>query len=163
MLERRYICWGDPDKPVWDDNGFILPSAHMTGNGVTREWTLMLRPWLRPADVDAEGKLSIARRAADPWQAVLDAVPALDRDCQIELVTRKFRRKSEYRCASCGENLVDQPTAVRHQLGEKPVTLLTLIHKLDGPPLDDLAQAAAARKPTRWQWLRDDLRLQAQR
>jgi hypothetical protein len=153
LLERRYLCWNSRDEPVWDDAGFIIPSAQMTKNGVTREWTTMLRPWLHPADVDAKGRLSIARRADDFWRAILDTVPALDRDCQIEPVTRWFGRRGRYRCAPCGQHPAGLQAAVLHQLGEKPVMMLTRIEGLKRPPLAQLAQAAAAREPSRWQWL----------
>lgn|GEM_PF-1205626 len=153
LLERRYLCWNNPEEPVWDDAGLIIPSAQMTKNGVTREWTTMLRPWLHPADVDAKGRLSIARRAADPWRAILDTVAALDRDCQIEPATRWFGRRGRYRCASCGQHPAGLQAAVLHQLGETPVMLLTRIQGWDQPPLAQLAQAAAAREPSRWQWL----------
>lgn len=47
--ERRYTVWGHPDRPVWDDDGLIIPSEQMLGNGITREWTTLLRPWMSPA------------------------------------------------------------------------------------------------------------------
>ena len=54
-LERPYLVWGRPDRPIYDDDGWIIPSEQMLSNGVTREWTTMLKPWLRTTDVDAKG------------------------------------------------------------------------------------------------------------
>jgi hypothetical protein len=92
--EGRYRVWGRVDAPIWDEDGVINPSEQMLGNGVTREWTALLRPWLDPEDFDAKGRLTIALRAGrdpsregEPWRTILDVVPALDRDCQV----RKLR------------------------------------------------------------------------
>ena len=66
QLERPYLVWGRPDRPIYDDDGLIIPSEQMLHNGVTREWTTMLRPWLRTTDVDAKGRLTGAHRSATP-------------------------------------------------------------------------------------------------
>lgn len=153
-LERSYKVWGDPDSPVWDENGIINPSPQMTENGATREWTEMLRPWLPITDIDGTGKLSCAsgRRLAgtdrDPADVLVDVVTALDRDCQI---TRTgFGR---YRCTVCGATPRDEAAAARHQLGDRAVELLTRVHDLASEPLGSLAAAAARRSPDRWDWL----------
>ena len=153
-LERRYKVWGDPESPMWDENGIINPSSQMRQNGVTREWTEMLRPWLSITDIDGAGRLSCASgaRLAETGQGaadvLVDVVTALDRDCQI---TRTGRHR--YRCTVCGANPRDAEAAARHQLGDRAVELLTRVHRLDAEPLGPLATAAARRSPDRWDWL----------
>lgn len=71
----------------------MIPSDQMRANGVTSDWTQMLRPWLTPHDVEARGRLSAARRAGDPWRAFLELVPSLGYGHQIE-ISRKFLRRS---------------------------------------------------------------------
>lgn len=56
--EWRYRVWESADDPVWDSDGVINPSRQMRGNGVSREWTSMLRPWLDPEDIDGAGNSS---------------------------------------------------------------------------------------------------------
>jgi hypothetical protein len=152
-LERRYVVWGSPDKPVWDEDGLVQPSDQMVANGVTREWTSMLRPWLRPYDFDARGRLTIAARSGDFWETVLEAVPSLDRDCQIETLTRPLRRDS-YRCIRCSLSPHDRTAAALHQLGVEAVSLLCRIHGWPIPKaVPELIRAARARNGCRWDWL----------
>ncbi|GAA4890802.1 hypothetical protein [Saccharopolyspora cebuensis] len=149
-LERRYEVWGDRNYPVFDENGHILPSEQMRANGVTREWTLLLRPWLGPREVDADGRLAIAARAANPWMSMLEAIPSLDRTCQVRehpVGSRSFQ------CTVCEHEPVGQHAAALHQLGEHPVRVLTRIYGWEQPPVPPLVQAARTRNPARWSWL----------
>lgn len=148
-LERHYDVWGDRNYPVFDEDGHILPSEEMRANGVTREWTLMLRPWLGTQEVDANGRLAIAANSATPWMTTLNSVPALDRDCQI----RQHPAGTHFQCTVCQREPATQHAAALHQLGEHPVQLLTRIHGWEQPPVPPLAEAARLRNPARWSWL----------
>ncbi|MDX3656255.1 hypothetical protein PV646_02945 [Streptomyces sp. ID05-26A] len=161
--EWRYRVWGRADAPVWNSDGTINPSEQMLSNGVTREWTALLRPWLDPEDFDAKGKLTVALRAArnptrdgEPWRTILDVVPVLDRDCQVrELVQGD---SVSYECLGCGRRLGDRDQAAVHQLGEHALRLIARIHGWENPQelpavIGGLARAAIDRNQTRWQWL----------
>lgn len=148
-LERRYLVWGRPDRPIYDDDGWIIPSDQMLRNGVTREWTTMLRPWLRTTDVDAKGRLSGAQRSANPWAALLDVIPSLDGEHQIALSDGEL---TCLKCAAVFETLV---RAARHQLGDRQMELLARIHEWPKPPTPTVAAEAARRRPERWAWLDD--------
>ncbi|SFQ82014.1 hypothetical protein [Amycolatopsis rubida] len=164
--ERRYKVWEHADEPVWDEHGVINPSRQMRENGVTREWTRMLRPWLGPDDVGSAGRLLIALRAAgetageeEPWNTILDVVPALDRDCRIR-VERRPEHDRSYWCRSCGTRLQGRDHAAVHQLGERAVDLLLAIHGWNDPQvrpavLGLLVRAAIRRDQSRWTWLRE--------
>lgn len=154
--ERPYVVWDHRDSPMWDADGLINPSEQMAANGVTREWTTMLQPWLGPNDVDGQGKLMIAARSNDLWRTVLDVVPCLDRDCQIETVRRGLRRQRSYRCRVCGHCPSTESAAILHQLGPRAVVLLTRIHEWDTAPLPPLVNAAIVRNTDRWRWLLDE-------
>lgn len=151
-LERRYQVWGDPDYPVWDNDGLLIPSEQMVANGVTREWTTLLLPWLGPAEVDAKGQLTIAARSDNPWHTMLEMIPSLDRQCQIQTETHPLRRAVFYRCAACGHQTIEQAAAALHQLGEHAVRMLARIHGWNKPPVPPLVEAARARDPARWRW-----------
>lgn len=163
--ERRYNVWGRVDAPVWDDDGVINPSPQMLGNGVTRKWTSMLRPWMSLADIDGKGRLTVAsragndpHRAGEPWVTFLEVIPALDRDCQIQRVPNVFaRHRQRYRCQICGVQLDELYPAALHQLGPRVVAELARIYGWDSDTVEQcvrlLASAAAGRDPTRWQWL----------
>lgn len=149
--ERRYMVWGDRDRPVWDDDGLIIPSEQMLGNGVTREWTTLLRPWLGLGDVDALGRLLIAARSTDRWATMLEAVPSLDRDHRIR--RRRWPGRPRYRCTSCDELTDDPQLAALHQLGDAAVRLLVRVHRLPLPQVvEHLVIAARARDRSRWTW-----------
>lgn len=149
-LERHYQVWNDRNYPVFDENGHILPSEQMQANGVTREWTLLLRPWLGTQEVAADGRLAIAANSANLWTTMLESIPALDRDCQI----RKHPAGSlGFQCTVCEREPADQYAAALHQLGEHPVLLLTRIHGWEQPPVPPLVEAARNRTPARWSWL----------
>lgn len=152
-LERHYQVWGEPGYPVWDEHGLIIPSEQMAANGVTREWTTLLLPWLGPSEVDATGLLSIANRSGRPWATMLEVIPSLDRDCQIETVHHPLRTTPTYRCAACGHHPDTQADAALHQLGAHPVRMLAHIYELDELPIPPLVQAAQTRDPARWHWL----------
>jgi hypothetical protein len=92
---RPYTVWGAVDRPVWDDDGLILPSEQMLDNGVTRQWTTLLRPWLGQGDVDPFGGLLIAARSPDFWATVLEVVPSLDRGHRV--VRRRWPGRPRYR------------------------------------------------------------------
>lgn len=154
-LERPYLVWGAPDKPVYDEQGWIIPSEQMRDNGVTREWTTSLLPWLRLSDVDAKGRLTNARRAEDPWRAFLEAVPALDRHHLIEEVRSGPTPARRLRCSTCGAEFVDVLPAAHHQLGDREMKLIAQIHEWPSAPTPPLAMAAAHRDPSRWAWLDD--------
>ncbi|MBE8519249.1 hypothetical protein ILP97_17300 [Amycolatopsis sp. H6(2020)] len=166
--ERRYRVWERADDPIWDENGVINPSRQMRGNGVTREWTSMLRQWLEPEDVGSAGKLLIALRAAgesaggdEPWRTILEVVPALDRDCQIHAVKHPPSGWAFW-CRSCGQRLRGRDDAALHQLGESAVDLLLAIHGWDDPQvrptiLGLLIRAAIHRNQLRWQWVPEGL------
>lgn len=157
QLERPYVVWGSADLPVWDQDGLVIPSDQMAANGVTRQWTTMLRPWLGTADIDALGRLTIARRADDMWRTILDVIPSLDRDCQIQANTR-WRRRRSYLCITCGRHLDDSFEAALHQLGGDAVTLLASIHHWTIPNVvPELIKAARARNSVRWKWLQDNV------
>lgn len=146
QLERSYQVWGRSDRPIYDDDGLMIPSEQMTGYGVTREWTTMLRPWLRTTDVDARGRLRITAESPDPWEVCLDAIPSLDTEHQIE------RRTSGLACSTCGTQFITIEAAAQHQLGERQIELLTQIHGWSAPPVVELAERAAGRRPARWTW-----------
>lgn len=129
--ERRYKVWGRRDQPIWDEDGLIIPSEQMLGNGVTREWTSLVRPWLELGDVNAHGRLLIAHRSADFWTTVLQVVPSLDRDHRIQR-RRRWTGHPLYRCVPCGKFLDDPQRAALHQLGDTEVRLIAHIHRL--PP-----------------------------
>jgi hypothetical protein len=146
-LERRYQLWGGSEEEVWDEFGVINPSPQMAENGVTREWTEMLRPWLPLSDIDGAGRLICATgpRVAGTGRVtadvLLDVVPVLDgTDCQMTRL-----RFGRFRCLACGTTLVGATAAVRHQLGGRAVELLTRVHGLSAEPLEQLAAAAARR------------------
>lgn len=149
-LERHYAVWDDRNSPVFDENGHILPSEQMRANGVTREWTLLLRPWLGTQEVAADGRLAIAAHAADQWKTMLESIPALDRDCQIREHPAGSRG---FQCTVCESEPAGQYAAALHQLGEHPVRMLTRIHGWHHPPVPPLVEAARNRNPTRWSWL----------
>ncbi|TQM01704.1 hypothetical protein [Pseudonocardia kunmingensis] len=150
--ERRYQVWGHRDRPVWDEDGLIIPSDQMLANGVTREWTTLLRPWLGLGDVDARGRLLIAGRSADRWATILEVVPSLDRDHQIRC--RRWPGRPAYRCVLCSDSTDDPQLAALHQLGDTAVRLIARVHNL---PLRRLVQELAAagrdRDRSRWAWL----------
>lgn len=151
QLEQAYTMWPDEVR-VWDADGLINPSPEMTENGVPREWTAMLRPWLSLDRIDPHGRLRAVRDAVDSrdWRGVLEVVPALDARCRVEADTAV---PGGYRCLVCGAALPELRAAVRHQLGERPVELLTVLHGGSGEPLRELATAARDRAPDRWSWL----------
>ncbi|WP_017972459.1 hypothetical protein [Actinopolyspora halophila] len=149
-LERHYSAWGDPAYPVFDENGHILPSEEMRANGVTREWTTLLLPWLGEHEVDTEGRLIIVANSPTPWATMLASIPVLDRDCQIE---QHPRQRSGLRCAVCGHQPAHRDAAALHQLGEHPMRMLTRIYGWQIPPVPPLVEAARARSPHRWAWL----------
>lgn len=163
--ERRYVVWGRLDAPVWDDEGLIIPSQQMLTNGVTREWTTMLRPWLNPADIDGRGRLSVAsragrkpRRADEPWITFLETIPALDRDCRIQRVPHVLAPgRFRYCCLECGDQLDDEYSAAVHQLGPQVVAELARIYGWDDQTVEQyvwfLAKAGLGRDPARWEWL----------
>jgi hypothetical protein len=167
--ERRYRVWASADDPVWDDDGVLNPSRQMRDNGVTREWTGMLRPWLNPEDIDAAGKLAVVFRVArgrtldgETWRTILEVIPALDRDCQVQLVRDRGSRNRSYQCLTCDQELGDRDQAVVHQLGDHAVDALARIHEwntLTALPevLKGLTRAAIRRNRPRWQWLLDEL------
>lgn len=153
QLQRRYTVWGRRDRPVWDDDGLIIPSEQMLANGVTREWTRLLQPWLGVGDVGAHGRLLIAQRSADFWATVLEVVPSLDRDHRIQR-RRRWPGHPPYRCAACTDSADDPLRAALHQLGDTAVQLIARIHRL--PPArvaQELVAVARARDLSRWAWL----------
>lgn len=148
-LGRHYDVWGERGYPVFDDTGHIIPSEQMRANGVTREWTKLLRPWLGTQDVDPYGRLSISSRSSNLWSTVLYAVPALDRDCQIH---RNPLDRRSLQCVVCKFQTEDQYAAALHQLGEHPMHLLTRIYGWKSPPVPPLVDAARTYNPERWSW-----------
>lgn len=152
--ERRYNVWGNPDLPVWDDDGLIIPSKQMLDNGVTREWTTLLRPWLGLKDVDAHGRLLIAGRSANVWATMLEVMPSLDRDHRVERHRRWPWRPPLYRCVVCSDSTDDLQLAAQHQIGADAVTLIARIHRIPlAVVIQGLVDAARARAGTRWAWL----------
>ena len=150
--ERRYKVWGHPDRPIWDDDGLIIPSEQMLTNGVTREWTTLLRPWLGLGDVDAHGRLLIARRSADFWATVLEVVPSLDRKHRVAR-RQRWPRPARYQCVFCAESTNDPQQAAQHQLGAATVALIAQIHRLPLPVvMQELVEAASDRDGSRWTW-----------
>jgi hypothetical protein len=71
------------------------------------------------------------------WRTILDVIPSLDRDCQIQANTR-WRRHCSYLCITCGRHLDDSFEAALHQLGGDAVPLLASIH----PSWDDSERRA---------------------
>lgn len=150
--ERRYQVWDHPDRHVWDEHGRINPSDQMLANGITREWTTLLRPWLRLPDINPYGQLVAAATSPNPWVAFLQLVPSLDQDHRIEPRTAS----AVYRCATCGGCTDDTFTAATHQLGETAVKLIARIHEIELPTvIQQLAIHAHDREPQRWAWLPD--------
>lgn len=149
-LNRRYEVWDDANSPIFDDDGYIIPSKRMRGFGITREWTTLLRPWLGTKEVDADGQLLIALNSRDPWATMLYALPSLDHDCQIH----RHPHEKLFHCTTCAHDTPDQEAAALHQLGEHPMRMLARIH---GFPLDQalphMVTAARRRNPARWHWL----------
>lgn len=152
LRERRYNVWGHPDRPVWDDDGLIIPSEQMLANGVTREWTALLRPWLRLTDVDAYGRLEIARRSTNFWATVLEVVPSLDRDHRV-VHRRRWAGGALYQCVTCDDGTDDPQQAALHQLGAGAITLIARIHRLPrAVVVRELVKAARHRDGARWTW-----------
>ena len=81
---------------------------------------------------------------------MLEAVPALDRDCHVQPHPLLH---DTYQCAQCGHQPHTQSAAALRQLGEYAVELVTRIHRWEQPPIPPLAAAAQQRNPARWQWL----------
>lgn len=150
-LEQAYSLWTDGTR-VWDSDGLLKPSPEMLNNGVPHEWTAMLRPWLGLDYFNRHGQLGAVGDAvkSGDWRGVLEVVSALDAHCQIEPDTAV---PGGYRCLVCDATQPELRAAVRHQLGDRPVELLTALHGASREPLRELATAARERTPDRWSWL----------
>lgn len=150
--EQAYSLWPDNTR-IWDEHGLINPSEQMISNGITREWTTMLRPWLGLNDIDPHGRLRCVQNASSSgrWGEVLDVVAELDAHCHIEAAPAGAGHT--YRCRVCGTEPTDPVAAVRHQLGDRVLKLLTAIHHAQAEPLRELVTAARDIDPDRWRWL----------
>lgn len=150
-LASRYALWPE-GQPIWDENGLVNPSDQMIANGVTREWTRLLRPWLSIGDFDAHGRLIVASRDGDEWLTISAFVPSIDRRCRMRHVM--IDEKPMLLCATCHGVTADVEAAALHQLDLDAVRLLAQVH--DWPVsgvVRELITAARRRDPLRWDWL----------
>lgn len=150
-LESRYALW-PAGEPIWDEDGLVNPSDQMIANGVTREWTKLLRPWLSIRDFDAHGRLVVASRDGDEWLAILTYVPSIDRRCRMRRVM--IDEQPMLQCVTCRGVTADVETAVLHQLDVDAVRLLAQVHDWPvGGVVRELVAAARRRDPSRWNWV----------
>lgn len=164
QLEAPWLHWGSLDLPMYDVDGFMIPSAEMRSNGVTAEHTRIYGPWLPPGRIHPEGFYFPTPQAREGgYEAVgpelLGQVPDLDSPDHQVKVNGNYGaegRGVSYQCV-CGVHRrgPDGPSPTEHQLGERLLELITIGYADEGERLmmiEALARAAATRSPDRWRW-----------
>lgn len=164
QLESPWLHWGSLDLPIYDTDGFMIPSPEMTSNGVTAEHTRIYGPWLPPGRIHPEGFYFPTRQAREAGYGevgleLLGQVPDLDSPEHQVKVKGDYGaegRGVSYRCV-CGfrRRGAEGPSPAEHQLGERLLELIAIGYQDEGERLmliEALARAAATRSPDRWGW-----------
>lgn len=162
QLEAPWSHWGTPDQPMYDRDGFMIPSEQMKSYGVTAEHTRIYGPWLSwdrisPGGLYRPTKAAKRDGARGIAAELLEQVPGLDAPHHQVSVKGSYAAKGpgiSYRCI-CGFHRrgPDGPSPAEHQLGEHLVGLIKVGWTRSQTRLiESLAQAAALRSPERWRW-----------
>lgn len=162
----EYMSWVG-GGPMYDPDGYLLPSPAMREAGVTAEYLRLLGPWIYHDEVDSQGVP--AKMGATPQETILQNFHGLDQQHRILCLAHHPRWWGRilfpgpcYAC-SCGRRPRDKHEAVLHQMGQEG--LLLICRRMGWPLtggeeaswrafLEDLGSAAKQLTPDRWSWFR---------
>lgn len=161
-LEAPWMVWGRLDRPMYDAEGYMIPSDEMRDNGVTPDHTRIYGPYLPWQRIDATGKYNptdhAKLRGVEGYATeLLEEVPDLDSAAHLVTLDGDFATEGRDVGYSCICGLRRDSGGVpphHHQLGERLLQLLGAAHDDNGRRIlpEVLARAAALRSPARWSW-----------
>lgn len=162
QLEAPWLGWGSLDQPMYDADGFMIPSEEMKANGITAEHTRIYGPWLPAHRIDPRGFYyptpAAQRRGLEAIGAeLLDQVPGIDAPDHLVTVEGDYAsigREISYTCVCGARRGPNSPPPHDHQLGEHLLELMRAgLDNNERQMLPEmLARAAALRSPDRWRW-----------